>query len=192
MQSKNNKKGFTLIEVMVAMGVFVIVMTTAFGIFVAALRHQDRALAEQELLSQTSFVIEYMSRGLRMAKKQKPDRPPCITDGLNFETPISSHIKFLKWDYLTEDFVCYEFYLDTVNHRLMRRRAGGVAVPLTSAELKIVNLRFNIIGDAYPEETPPEQPRVTIALEIKGRGRTEQERPQIYFQTTVSQRDLDI
>jgi len=191
-----NKNGFTLIELMVAIAIFVLVMSTASGIFILALRHQEKALAKQELLSQTSFIIEYMSRGIRMAKRQRADRPVCVPIGLNFETPASNHIRFLKWDHLASagagGFVCYEFFLDTATHRLMKRRAGGIAVPLTSAKLEVIRFRVNIIGDASPEEIPPEQPKVTIALEIRGRGRTEQERPQIYFQTTVSQRDLDI
>ncbi len=198
-KNRKNKSltGFTIIELIVAITVFVLVISAASGIFILALRHQARALDRQELLSQASFLKEYMSRGIRMAKKQRGPghhHPACIPLGLNFETnpPDNNSIKFIKWDALEEIFICYQFFLDGTILRVSRD--GGVtSFPLTSAELAVVNLRFHIIGDGV--EGAPHlqlQPRITIALEIKGRGAIPAERPKIYLQTTVSQRDLDI
>ena len=191
--------GFTLVEIMVAVSVFVLVISIAAGIFVYSLQDQRKALSHQELLDQTSYIMEYMSRGIRMAKKQRPlaGYPACISEGFNYgiNPPDNNHLKFIKWDWSLNPpaLVCHEFFLDVPTFRLMEKRDGAAPLPLTSAELKIETLRFNVIGDGVEAKPGLQtQPRVTIVLEIKGREIAPGERPKIHLQTSVSQRDLDL
>jgi prepilin-type N-terminal cleavage/methylation domain-containing protein len=193
---QNNKKdrGFTLVEILVAITVFTLVIAIAAGLFVHVLQSQRKALTYQEVFDQTSYVIEYMARGIRMAKKQRTATEPiaCLTTtGRNYELVGGNphHLRFIRWDHLTATFICYEFRVK--NNRLeVSRNRGDSWILLTSPELRVLNFRFNIIGDGL--ETPALQPRITIVLEVKGREYGAGLRPKIYLQATVSQRDLDI
>ncbi len=135
--SKDGKllTGFTLIELIVVMGVFMFVIGAAIGIFISIVQHQKKILAEQELLNQVSYVEEYMSKAMRMATKDTAGN--CLVDNSslspNPETYYSGYtylltrpvtisgasfftgIKFLNQSNTDNSGVpvCQEFYLDT-------------------------------------------------------------------------------
>jgi len=174
-----NQKSFTLIELLVSVVIFLIIISMTSGFFVSALRSQRRILPTQELLDQVSYVLEYMGRALRMAKKDLTGS--CITAGHNYGTTPNG-IKFI--DYNNN---CTEYYLDAGQ---LKKRIGANSWELTSSKIKVNQFRISLSGVAQPP-TDNLQPRATIFLEALGRGR-EGEQPKIQIQTTISQRKLDI
>ena len=182
-------KGVTLIEMLAAVAIFAITVGAISGTFISAIRSQRRVLATQELLDQTSYVLEYMGRALRMAKKDTAGS--CLTTcgaGCNYENPGGnvSQIKFLKHDIETDTDICYWFFLE--NNQIKESKNGALpGVVLTSAKLTVNSLKFNLSGESGSDTL---QPRVTIFLKILGRGTTE--RPEIQIQTSISQRPLDV
>ncbi len=198
--SRNN--GFTLIELIVVMAVFLLIIGTALSIFISIVFNQKRILAKQELLNQTGYVIEYMTKGLRMAGKDLAG--DCIIDdqgGIgyvyqlkNFSNGVWKSIKFINQ---SDNNACQEFFLDgTVLKEISKNGADPVQV--TGANLKINSLSFSINGHAPGDQScefaPSEscgtgQPRVTISLDIKVQG--DENQPSTKVQTTVSQRDLN-
>ena len=206
---KKSSAGFTLVEVLVAIIIFITVMTLATGLFVYSLENHKKSLVYQEIFSQASFAMEYMIRGIRMAKKQKTNTEPikCFHNdfiGHNYQlTPDApDRLKFIKWSYfaLIEDedygsFVCYEFFKewDSVNeiYRLMKRKGSSLPVPLTSTRLNVKSLNFLVQGDLTDDPTHQYQPKVTIVLEIEARNYFSGRKPRVHLQTTVSQRDID-
>jgi len=181
-----NNNGVSLIEMLAAVTVFVITVGAISGIFISAIRSQRRILATQELLDQTSYVLEYMGRALRMAKKDSSSPPICLTtcgSGCNYENPGGDISKIRFIDY---NDVCTEYFLDPVTGQL-KKTAGGTTSELTSTKLYVNSLRFRIWGE---DQNDFYQPRVTIFLEISGRETIG--RPKIQIQTSISQRPLDI
>jgi len=196
-----SSKGFTIIELLVAIFIFVLIITTAIGIFVSVIQQQRRALVKQELLNQTSYVIEYMSRALRMAKKElncinpsdpstcNPSNPShCLTNkgyGWNYEInpPYNDEIKFINH---LEDDVCQEFYWDKSDNLLKESKEGEI-LPLISNKFQVNSLKFNLSGESQDDGI---QPRVTIFLEIQAKGIGDQ--PKMKIQATISQRNLDV
>ena len=171
-----DKRGFTLIEIVVAMGIFSLLISSLSSIFVQVLRSQKKTLAAQEILGQTSYVLEYMSRALRMAKKDIDG--VCITAKLNYQKTYSGQgIKFLNYNN-----ICQEFYLEA--GRLKENKNSNI-LPLTSASLNVS--AFNIGPDDSWDQNDDEQPKVPLFFEVEGR-----ESSKIKIQTTVSQRNLDI
>ena len=168
-----NKKGFTLVEVLVTVLIFTVVILIAAGIFASAIRAQRYNLAYQELLDQTSYVMEYMSRQIRMAKKATDNS--CIPQDTNYHT-ISEDIKFID-----QDEKCTEFLIDS--GQLTERKEGTTELPITSPYLTVDDFDVTIDGDAAGDN---EQPCVEISLKINGKEDTS-----IKIQTTISQRDLD-
>lgn len=132
-----SSKGFTLIELIVVMAVFLFVVGAAIAIFISIIANQKKVLAEQELLNQVSYVEEYMSKALRMAKasssldsevtcfqESNPDadkdgyvylltRPDTSADPSDKESGFYAGIKFLNQtgDSPTSSPICQEFYL---------------------------------------------------------------------------------
>lgn len=185
---KNNlfEKGFTLTEMIVGLFIFSLVFGAAFGLFVSAIQNQSRALASQQLLSQTSYLIEYMGRAIRMAKKDIDGN--CISTKLNYATTTSGTggVKFKN--YLDQ---CQEFYREwdvpSQVYRLKEDKAGTQNY-LTSPNLDVVS--FNIGPSDSWDQDDDLQPRVTMFLEIRKAGTGSQ--PKIKIQTTISQRQLDV
>ena len=128
---KNSSAGFTLVEMIVVMAVFLMIIGGAVGIFLSIIANQRRILSEQEILNQTSYIEEYMSKALRMATKDglgnclvdvsMPSRETHpgysylltrqVTDGAN---TYYTGIKFLNQSNLDSlgKPICQEFYLD--------------------------------------------------------------------------------
>ncbi len=181
-----SSKGFTLVEILVASLISLLIISVASGLFVSLVRNQRRVLAKQQLLNQTSYIIEYMSRALRMARKDRTGT--CLsTTGLNYENPEGdiSKIKFINH---SENDICQEFSWNEIEGRLEESKdSGSFFVPLTSDKLQINSLKFKIFGEVGGDGL---QPRVTIFLEVQVRGGEDQ--PKIQIQTTISQRNLDV
>jgi prepilin-type N-terminal cleavage/methylation domain-containing protein len=181
LNDKTRGKGLTIIEMLVAVTMFSIAVGAISGIFISGIRTQRRVLATQELLDQTSYVLEYMGRALRMAKKDLTGT--CITTtGNNYELTAEG-ITFIDH---TEDSNCTEFILDGVQ---IKKRIGVDTWDLTSSALQVNFLRFNLSGEPQTDNL---QPIVTIFLDVSGRETGFGGRPRIQIQTSVSQRNLDI
>ena len=178
------RKGFTLIELLITMTVFSIVITTSLGLFSSAFREQRKSIASIYLLNEASYVTEYMSRALRMAKKDLAGA--CIDSKYNYQNPgdDTSKIRFLNYHEK-----CQEFILDGNE---LKVGISNTSIPptekdfLTPSNLVVEDLNFKIVGGTQDDEL---QPKVTFILKIK----TEELKPQeLNLQTTISQRDLDV
>ena len=191
-------KSYTLIEVLVAVSIFTMIIAAPTGFLVGSLKGQQKALASQKLLDNTSYNLEYISRALRMAKKElncsditNPATCSCLKTqgyGYNYENPDGdvSVIRFINYK---EE--CQEFFLE--GDRLKESKDGSkdrIENYLTSEDLEITSLKFKLSGQS---QTDTDQPRVTLFLEIKGgKGQMPELRPLIKIQTTISQRNLDV
>ena len=68
-------KGFTIIEMLVAVTIFTLVTGSITGLFISSIRSQSKVLTTQKLLDEASYAMEYMGRFLRMAKKDDSPTP---------------------------------------------------------------------------------------------------------------------
>lgn len=169
--------GFSLVEMLVVMLIFTIIIGAISGLFISSISAQKNALATQQLLSQTSFALEYMSRALRMAKKDTEGS--CIGYGYNYKI-VNSALRFINH---LENDDCQEFFLE--NEQLKHKKNNLTeTIELTSSRLQINSLNFSLSGESQMNSL---QPRATIFLKIKM-----EKGPEINIQTTVSQRNLDI
>ncbi len=193
------QKGFTIIELVVVLAVFLIIIGVVADIFISMVASERRILAEQELLNQTSFAIEYMSKAIRMATKDTSGNclgqigyiyllTHCDVDN------ICHGIKFINQ---TSGNTCQEFFLDSTTDpekpTLKEIKGNGTAKNILSDSFEIKYGKFIINGDdtlgfALSEDLI--QPRVTVLLDVKTQlvGRQQEK----IIQTTVSQRNLNL
>jgi prepilin-type N-terminal cleavage/methylation domain-containing protein len=194
------QRGVSLIEMLAAVAVFAITVGAISGIFISAVRSQRRILANQELLDRTSYVLEYMGRALRMARKDDIDygdgAKNCLTTGdkINYEATSSRTLldgitytgPGIKFRNYHND--CQEFFVDISDLKLKESINSGAPVSLTPSQLQVF-LQVYLSGQNPPPDNL--QPRVTMFLDILGR-EAAGSRPEIQIQTSISQRQLDV
>lgn len=183
--------GFTLVEMLVSIAIFSSIVTLISTIFASSVRLQRQGLAYQELLDQTSYLMERLSRTLRMAMKDDimvrgflPKN--CLSgDKVNYEFS-GNCLKFRS-----EENECKQFCLQSAGSKkkIVEITEGGTPIDLTSPNLNVKT--FNVKDPNFTSwQQPPTdyfQPMVQIYLEIEGR-----EQSKIQIETSVSQRNLDI
>ncbi len=181
---RKNSAGFSLIEMLIVSAIFSIVIVAAFGVFTSAIKEQRYSLTYQQMLDQSSYAIDYMSKLIRMAKRDNVG--DCVATGTNFDGNEPSPRPNIKFkDYKDE---CREFSLfPTDGGQRVCQNNDCDGSPLTSEKFKVTVLKFVVQGDGGDDGL---QPKVTILLEMEGSGSAPQ--PKIRIQTTVSQRNLDL
>ena len=174
------KKGFTLIELIVSMTIFLIVMVSVIDLFASGIKAQKKSLELQTLSDGASYTIEYMSRTIRMAKKDLTGT--YISAGCNFEPSDSeaNYIKFLNYNKNYQEFILEDGQIKE------KKDDDSEFTALTSDNFRVKKLSFEVYGGCQTDDI---QPRVTIIMEIQ----TKEVEPQtLNIQTTISQRDLDV
>ena len=182
MKILNKNKGLTLIEILVTALIFSIVIGAGMGVFVSAIRLQRYNLDHQQLLSQASYAVEYMARAIRMTVK---DDGFCGFAGQNYRVSDENR----KIEFKNYKGECQEFFWDTSDNQLkvFKEIIFGEPLLLTSDDFEITSFNFQVSGDNPGDNV---QPRVTVSMDIKGKGPGQQ--PRIKIQTTISQRNLDL
>lgn len=166
-----NNKGFTILELLVAMSIFVLIVGSSVGIFVYGLKIQRRSIAYQQLLDQTSYLLEYMSRAVRMS--QKDISGACTgTAKSNYSFSLGC-LRFRNYKGQCQQFCA-------ASQRL-RDENGNF---LTSSNLSVQTFLVTLFGEGQNDNV---QPRVNFYIDIRGR-----EDARIITRTDVSQRNLDI
>jgi prepilin-type N-terminal cleavage/methylation domain-containing protein len=83
---KNSRKGFTLIELMVAMFIFVLLMGAMVAVSVAGFRSYGKSKAVKTVSEDVGFAINSIAKDVRMGK---------IENGNNYATGSSSNYLFV-------------------------------------------------------------------------------------------------
>lgn len=162
--NKNKESGLTMIELIVAIGIFGLVVSMAFGIFILALTSQRRIIALRNVEDNIRFTIESMAREIRTGK--------------NFSSDAGS----LSFTNAKGEAVIYR-----LNGGIVEKSSDGGAnySAVTGSEAIIDYLNFYLIGQAADDGL---QPRVTITV-----GATSQvgnQSANLKIQTTISERFL--
>ena len=188
LKKKNNKKGFTLVEIMVTLAILGFFFGIITGIFTISLKSQKRALIKQELFLQGEYVMEYLAKQLALSSNISSTTMSSCTGNVNFSYATSvGSIRFV-----TYDDNCIRVGTSTVNNLFQRVISGGSDWPdgpLTSDKFEVKD--FNIRLVQASSTTNHHQPRITIYLRMKAKSTKEELAPEVEFQTTISLRNLN-
>jgi prepilin-type N-terminal cleavage/methylation domain-containing protein len=182
----STKKGFTLIEILVAVGIFAIVATLSVASLLVLTSAEKRAAGVQSSQDNMRFAVEAISREIRTGRN--------FTGTASAGTPcdgIPSCISFTNSD---EEAIVYKISPDpldcsseAVGQCILKQVDGGLFRALTSNEVAIERLSFIINGE---DPFDRHQPRVTIVIKAITRAGTSDE-SSLNIQTTVSRLDRD-
>jgi prepilin-type N-terminal cleavage/methylation domain-containing protein len=171
-KNPNNKKGFTLVELLVAITLFSIAISIAIGGFVRALRTQRELISLIAANSNASLAIEQMAREIRTGV------------GFSYTDNCSVNCSGINFTNANGEVVTY----DSVDGHL--ERGVGIAPQtvfqkVTADNVDIKYLNFYLLSGVDPA-------RVTISLGIGAKQGTN---PELQgnitaIQTTISSRSL--
>ena len=167
---KLKSSGFTLIELIVALGVFMVVMTITLSAFLNLMDIQKKTEAFRKVNDNLNFAMEAMMREIREGTKYCPSG--CASGTLSFTNKDGDAVKY-EWDE-TEKYI-------------KRTKGSDESLRMTSDGIKIISLSFLVKGNGAGDN---QQPLVTISIRGES-GEKEKLKSSLDLQATVSQRKLD-
>ena len=176
-----NNKGFTLLEMVVAVGIFAIIVVSATAIFQSVVEGQKRAIAAHNTQENIQYIFESISKEIRNAKVNDDTLPACpdIGAGKIFQLVSPSEIKFKN-----QAGQCVTYKLTGGAFAISRVAPGSADsfLPLTPNELAVTNLAFSL------KPAPAYQEAVAVVMTIENNSPDSRFRTPINMQTTVSSR----
>jgi len=170
-----------MIELVVVIAILALVIVTASDLFLSMIKTQKKILAEQEVLNQVSYAIEYMARAIRMARADEFNT--CVGQGESYGV-YSNGIKFIN--HSSED-ICQVFLWDSVDKVLKESRDGGQTyIPITSRDVIINSFTIKTYGEEMRDGL---QARIVLVLDFQYRDSNISPARKI-IQTTISQRNM--
>lgn len=165
---KKQNKGFTIIEMIVVVGIFSIVMTIAMGAIFTVMNANRTAQATQSVMDNLNSALDSMSRNTRFGTKIEVS-----SDNKSFE--------FIPYNSIDGKKIKYEFIK---NPGRIQRCMDGDCSFMTAPEVKIEDASFfKTAGSAV-------QPQLFLVL--KGYAESGGIRQDFNIQTYISQRTLNI
>ena len=160
-----------MVELIVGVFIFSILIVLAGGSLVSSLGLQRRALNIKRVEENGRFVLELMTRELRVANPINTADNSCPGSGgpsLSFTHPVNGSIEY--------------FLFGSAVHR----RVNGVDSVISNPDVEVTRLAFCISGNSSGDNR---QPRVVVILGLRSGDLTSQA-DTLDLQTTVSQRVL--
>lgn len=193
---KKEEKGLILLELVVALGIFLAVMTIGMGTVLAMYGLNKKGQALKLVMTNLNFAVESMAREIVVGTDYQCtdnevgsiQRVDCLTGG--------SHITFCSSD---GEPISYRYNDNKIDRRIGQINSGETCAveefinwdswqSITAPEVEIENLKFFVTGATVSSQDEcKKQPRVTILIEGVA-GLQEEERSEFSIQTTASQR----
>ncbi len=191
----NNQRGFSLMEMLVALGLFSMVMVSAPDIYLLASRSQRRALSMERAQSDARFAMEAITREIRGGSIDYgyyAESAASPVDDLALIASDGSELVFSRSTSTTasacpdaESVPCLLVSID-----------GSDPVSMTSRGISVSGLNFYVgpfddpfafdesIGD-YGSNV---QPHVTVSMTLRSVGGRDDDQSTVHLQTTATSR----
>ncbi len=147
------QRGYTLLELIVAVGIFSVVMLAATGAYLTLIKLDRQARAVNDIANNLTFAVDSMARAVRTGSAYKCNNsvasPNCTnTPGTSFgfndnESPSRAIVYSLSSGQVVA----------TINN--------GTPIPLTDPRIQVTALEFRVRGVGTGDGT---QPQVTFSI----------------------------
>ncbi|MBU3968646.1 prepilin-type N-terminal cleavage/methylation domain-containing protein [Patescibacteria group bacterium] len=188
--SKNYNKGFTLVEMMVAVALFSVVMVIGVGSLLSMISANKKSQSLQLVMSNLGFAIEDITRTMRVGTNYH-----CGSGDIREPKDCNGGSNYVAFEPTggdpdsTNDQVVYRLN----GTQIEKSTSGGVNnsfIAITAPEITIESLSFYVQGSETIGEGDNKQPKVLIVLSGHA-GENEKTKSNFNIQTMVSQRILD-
>ena len=162
-------RGFTLIEMMVSLGIFTVVLSISVGALLAMVSSNRKTQTLRSAMDNLNLAMEEMSRNIIQGRKYHcgasvlpvaniEDALDC-TAGKEFFLAMEAHSGNST---IATDQIVYRLATTTTTGRLQKSINSGVSFnDVTAPSIKIEKLEFYVFGNAIGDD---EVPRVIITI----------------------------
>lgn len=195
-----NKKGFTLIELMVSITIFSIVMLISVGALLSIIDANRKAQSLKSVMNNLNFALESMSRNIRVGTNYhcKPYDgivPPSVPSNITSTSDCSGEDGGVLFAFEgsngdrsnPNDQIVYRL---NGTHLERSTDSGATFTAVTAPEVQLSNFKFYVIGAAPLTAGNTIQPRVVMT--IQGMAGVGVNQTEFNVQASVSQRLIDI
>lgn len=191
----SSRRGFSLVEMIVSLGIFTIILFIATSSFLAIVNADRKSRAVRIAMDNLNLALEDMSRSIKTGKQYGCGGSSVLTD---CPSPGGSGLSFYRQD---GNFVTYKratsvdcgVLYGATQGCILKEVQGGGFMLATSPEIDIKDLRFIVSGSALGASsggTDTEQPIVVIVIDGEIDVNT-QSKTTFKIQTAVTQREYD-
>lgn len=173
------ERGFTLIEVMTSVSVFLIIMTISMGSILGVFDANRKSRSLKAVLNNLNLSIESMSKEMRFGKNYHCGSSGVLTDPQNCPSG-DTLVSFLSSE---NTQVTYRLNGSTIERSV---DAEGY-VPMTAPEAVVDSLTFYTLGAGTNNTLQPK-----IIMKLTGHVGIDESRTNFTLETLISQRVLDI
>ncbi len=177
----HTKRGFTLVELLVSVGIFSVVMMIALGALLAISESDRRAETLKSVINNLNFSLDSMTRSIRTGTNYDASADCGSPSGTDCTAPPGSIS--LRYKDAGGHTVVYKLQNATV----MRSVDGATFAAITAPEVVISKLAFYVVGSPTGDGI---QPKVNILLSGSV-AVTSKLTSQFNLQTSVTQRVYD-
>ena len=160
------ESGFTIVEVLVTSFIFSIIAMSVSAVFVQALALQRRASASQKIQDNAVFVLENMSREIRVSVITDQESPACALSTLSVVHPDKGTIVYRM-----------------TGGAIEKSQGGGPFVALSGSDVRFTRFNFCVTGSLAGDDKTPKVSILTTIENVSGQVL------EVNMQTTVSSRD---
>lgn len=184
-------RGFTLIELIVAISVFTFIMFISTGSILSIIDANRKSQSLRAVMDNLNYTLESMTRTIRFGTNYHCD----ITQGTvsnPSDCPVGTGANSLA--VLGPGGVQVRYRYDAANSAIERSTDNGATyIDLTSANVTITSINFRVYGSAsYTTEGAGAHYQPQVIIVISGySGAKPTSRTSFTLQTTVSQRIID-
>ena len=193
--SSKSERGFTLVEMIVAVALFTVVMLVSVSTLLALINANRKAQALQSVMNNLNLAVDGMVRAVRMGTTYH-----CGASNYNGTSLTTSDCPngdtFLAFRPFSEDGTPQPWlywYAEDTNGigRLYKSVNGAISggIPITAPEVSIDLVRFYVIGSTRGDNV---QPKVLIVVRGSAGSELLKTRTTFHIQATAVQRVLDI
>ena len=154
-----------MLELLVAMGVFMVLGTLALGIYTYTLKAESRAVQTAAIQSEAQLIMEVITKRVRSARVDYQWYDSYDSPGI-LDTPETK----LALRDKNNNLIVFKLLNQSINACVTSNCAVDTDfAAISTASMPVTDLRFFIYPDANPfsmNEPPTESPRVTIVLEL--------------------------
>ncbi len=171
---RTNEGGYSLIELLTSIAVFVVIMSVNANIFISALKGQQKAIATQNVSDNARYLMEVIAKELRVARIGSfvlvGNSDLSFVSGS--EHRFNKNIRF----YLNSGNVMFDD--DTTD-------ANPARAITSSKNITVQSLFFTINNQLT-------QPKITVVVGVTSKGTNPKAVDNIVIQTTISPRELNL
>ena len=172
-------KGFTLVEMLVAISIFMLVMVSTLGAFLSMVDLNKKVQNVRVAMDNANLAMESMMRTIRLGY----DYEQVGTSGIRLIDQDRNNVEYSVVCNDPDGRQCNNFAL-TVN------KSGTGAVTITSSDLKLEQVEFIVTGENLADDIQP-----SVKIFIKGKTNLPQIKDRLnfdfVFQSIATQRLYD-